>query len=222
MQIVPAILEKDIDTFWHQIKRLAPYFSTFQIDIADGKFVPNRTLQIEDIVDRITNYELRIKQKIFDYHLMVEDYETELERLPQLSDSMTVGRILIHAKAFTPNNKLPLTNYQFGLVLNPEDEVGANWDVIARFKVVQIMTVNPGFQGAPFLPEQLEKIDELRGRGFEGKILLDGGINEKTIPQIVSKEYQPDILGIGSYITHAEDLEGRVKELKSLVKDAEF
>jgi len=52
-----------------------------------------------------------------------------------------------------------------------------------------IMTVNPGFGGQDFIPEALPKISTLhqiiKQRDLHCDIEVDGGIQEKTVPQVV-------------------------------------
>ena len=129
---------------------------------------------------------------------MVHDYTQELIHLQQLTSHITIGTIFIHLAPFL-NYQLLITHYQYGLVLNPEESVSANWETIKQFKIVQLMTVNPGFQGAPFIPSVLRKIEELKNLGYEGKIALDGGINDKTLAPIMENPSKPDILCIGSF-----------------------
>ena len=49
MLTVPSILEKNAPSLFYQINKLSTYFKRFQIDIADEIFVPNRTVQIDEI-----------------------------------------------------------------------------------------------------------------------------------------------------------------------------
>ena len=94
----------------------------------------------------------------------------------------------------------------FGLVLNPEDKV-RNWKrEIAEVDIVQLMTVYPGGQGRPFIPAVLDKIDELREAGFRGQILLDGGINEKSIGLIKLRSILPDAVCPGSWLKGMDEL----------------
>jgi pentose-5-phosphate-3-epimerase len=79
------------------------------------------------------------------------------------------------------------------------------------------MSVNPGFQGSPFLPEMLNKIEQLRNIGYRKEIFLDGAVNEKTISVILSKKYRPDFICPGSYLTKAKDLEKNVEYLRELI-----
>ena len=70
---------------------------------------------------------------------------------------------------------------------------------IKDFPFIQLMTVYPGQQGAPFVPEVLDKITVLRKKGYSGKITLDGAMNDTTLPIILSKKYLPDAICPGSY-----------------------
>lgn len=208
MLIYPSILEANINTFWSQIKKMVPIFPYLQIDIADGQFVPNKTIQIEEIIKRISNFQFSIFKHQFEFHLMVNDYLKEIKKLKELIRFIKIKKVLIHLKALKKSNFQFLTsNFQpqpplftYGLVLNPEDDVKENCPMIKKFSTIQIMTVNPGFQGSPFLPENLKKINELRELGYQGIITLDGAINNKTLPIILKNKYLPDIVFPGSFL----------------------
>lgn len=225
IKIYPSILETNIKTFWQQLRKLLPLFPYFQIDIADGKFVPNKTIQIEEIIHTLPNSQLLISNHqlptsnyspSFEFHLMVDDYLPEIEKLKRLSSFIKIKKVLIHLKALKNSNyQLPITNFQYGLAINPEEDVKSNWSIIKKFSTIQIMTVNPGFQGSPFLAENLEKINELKNLGYKGLITLDGGINDKTLPIILKNKYQPDILFPGSFLR--EKTKKRLKILREII-----
>ncbi len=207
MKIIPSIYEKTPQGFSDQIKKLSSYFSSFQIDISDGIYAPNRTIQIEDI-NKLVNYELQITDKIqLDFHLMVNDYEVEIKKLINFKNKINVSNILIHY-SLHPNYSLLTTHYSIpiGLVLNSEDQVSnlvRDYN-IKKIPVIQIMTVQIGAQGNPFLPENIKKVEQLKKAGFSGEIFIDGGINDKTLPLFLSQKYQPDALCPGSYLTKVE------------------
>lgn len=218
---MPTVLEKTKDGFLTQIKKLSPYFSYFQIDIADGLYVPNKTIQVEDFEVAIQDLGSKISDLTFDFHLMVKDFETEIKKLINLKDKISINNILIHY-SLKPNYQSLITNYQLpiGMVLNSEDRVYnlvENYD-IQKIPIIQIMTVQIGAQGNPFLSENINKVEQLKKACFSGQIFLDGGINEKTLPIILSKEYRPDVLCPGAYLTRAslEELPERIKFLNNL------
>ena len=218
MIIVPALLETIIQTFEINVKRLVPFYSRFQVDITDGVFVPNKTIQITDIANL---HSLAHPETIFDFHLMVNEPIKYIEEIKALH-GITLGTILIHKSVF-PSYPLipnPYSLIKFGLVLSPEDTVESiESGLLMQLPAIQIMTVSPGFQGSPFVENTLIKIEQLRKAGFKGEILIDGAVNEKTIATVLARHYKPDVLGVGSYLTKSpkEDLERRVGYLKRAI-----
>jgi pentose-5-phosphate-3-epimerase len=214
MQVVPSILEKNPQDLFYQINRLSPYFSRFQIDIADGIFVPNKTVQIEEIKDSLN------KDSYFDFHLMVKNYEDHIKKINGLKNIINIKNVFIHFDLL-PNYQLLTTNYTLpiGLTINPQDQID---DLAYRYDIkqissIQIMSVTPGAQGNPFLPETLNKIEQLRDIGYRKDIFLDGAINEKTISVILSKKYKPDFICPGSYLTKTKTLKENVEYLSKLL-----
>jgi ribulose-phosphate 3-epimerase len=217
MIIFPSILETSPEELFFQIKKLSPYFSHFQIDIADGIFVPNKTVQIDDIQKYLQQFNNSIIQQLsFEFHLMVKDYEKEIKKLEGLKKIINIKNVLVHLSVV--KNPLVFQQFFLGLVLNPEDSVKTivqNYN-LKTIPIIQIMSVNPGAQGNPFIPKALKKIEQLRIADYRNKISLDGAVNEKTIPIIKSKKYLPDILCPGSFLTKAKDLKERIKYFKSI------
>lgn len=222
MQIIPALLEKNPESLFFQIRRLSAYFNLFQIDIADGIFVPNITVQIDNILSQIS-YVKHLPSNIeLDFHLMVKDYISEVKNLMKLKKIVNIKNIFIHY-SLRPNYSLLTTNYpqfSFGLVLNPDDSVDELYKLynFKTIRSVQIMSINPGFQGSAFLPETLKKIERLRSKNYRNKIYLDGAINQDTLPTILSLKQRPDCLCIGSYLTQSPSLKKSVDDLKKTLQ----
>lgn len=222
MDIYPSILETNIDDFITTFNKLSALFNHFQIDIADGLLVPNKTIQIEDIVKQVTSNKIQVTNKLFEFHMMVNDYQKEIEKLDKLKNILNILSILIHLKSLIPPNPPNSPNFPFGIVLNPEDDVVSNFETISHFPTVQLMTVHPGKQGSPFFPDQLEKINQLREADYKGKIILDGGINDQTLPIILKNKYLPDAICPGSYFTKASDPASNLAKLNSLIAYNKF
>jgi pentose-5-phosphate-3-epimerase len=214
MIIYPSVLETSKETFNSQMIKLSSLFDFFQIDIADGLFVPNKTIPIDDMTILFTNSHLNSKK--YEFHLMVQNYTAEIEKLTELQGAISIERVLVH---FTPlehtNYSRPPAPFEYGIVINPEDMIEGNFVILRNFPYIQIMTVNPGFQGKPFLEEELKKIELLRKLGYTGKILLDGGINDQTLEIISKQKYKPDIVCPGSYLK--DDPEKNLKKLQKIV-----
>lgn len=219
MIVTPALLEQQVTIQKGELMSLSPFFSRFQIDIADNTLVPNTTTQVEELFQSAFFNEVAdIK---FDFHLMVSDPIKHIEFI-KLLPKKRVGVVLIHKSVF-PSYSLITSHYpliKFGLVLNPEDEVaGIEEGLLTALPAIQVMTIKPGFQGSPFIPKMLNKIEQLRKRGYKGEILIDGSVNDKTMPTILALEYKPDVLGIGSFLTKAKprQLKRRIAFLQSQI-----
>ena len=220
MEIIPAVLTHTKDEFISQLTALSPYYNRFQIDIADGRFVPNTTLELADINQVFPQETSNIQ---LDFHLMVQDYNTQISQIKELLSKININTVFIHATATTPEVFQQLltdiNDFNVGLVLNPEDSVNeiARSYPLRIIKAIQVMTIHPGFQEQSFIPETLKKIQELREHGYTNSIYIDGGINEQSLPIITSSKYEPDFLCIGSYLTHHLDLlKERIDNLKDL------
>lgn len=218
MIVTPAPLENTIEPFVVNVNRLSPYYTRFQVDIGDGLFVPNTTFQVDDFIRVFPSLPSGL---IFDFHLMVQNPLEHAHHVLSLPKKV-IGTILMHKAVFPPFETIEkeLSGLGVGLVLNPEDGVDSLSEMtLAKIRAVQIMTIVPGFQGQPFIPNMLQKIEQLRKRGFSGEILIDGSVNNKTLPEIVSLAYPPDVLGIGSYLTKSSDVDlaSRIQVIKSLL-----
>lgn len=211
MRIIPAILTNSVDDLKQQVDRLTPYFQHFQVDIADGKFVPDLTVSLVEIKNDFSN--LTFTQPVtFDFDLLVEDVGAALTEIDNLSTKLKTETVLIH------NLDSFISKPNMGIAIDPQISVET---IKQRFDfnsipVIQIMSVIPGAQGRAFIPETLHKIEQLRKSGYKNKIYLDGGINNETIPLILSSQFQPDILCVGSYLSKTVELEQRVNELRKI------
>ncbi len=223
MQIIPAALEKTSTDLTLTIQKISPYYRRFQIDIEDGEFVPFKSVSIDDIISITQNGKIDIKKLFFDFHLMVKDYEKEIQKLEKLKKLLTIKNVFIHYSQL-PNYQCLAAKYSFpiGLVINPKDQIAdlANHYDLKELPFIQIMSIDPGPQGQAFMPEMLNKIEQLRLLGYRSDIYLDGSINDETIPVILSKIYRPNFLCIGSFLTKSKELEYRIKYLASIIKNA--
>lgn len=217
MKIIPSLVEKTPEDLFSVIQKLAPYYHQFQVDIEDGIYIPNKTLSVSDIQKYLLN-NTPLKNLVYDFHLMVKEYEKEIEIIDVLKNNLTIQSILVHT-SLQPDYQVLCKKYPsfvFGLVINPQEDVSiiAKQYDLSNIPIIQIMSITPGPQGQPLIPEALQKIEQLRIAGFHNKIYLDGAINEKTIPIISALKYKPDVLCPGSYLARTNELEKHVDYLK--------
>ncbi len=211
MQVIPAILVDTAEELIQQVDKLSSYFQHFQIDIADGEFVPKKTISLAEAGDALSHISVN-KALAVDFDLMINDVAGAINEIDKLFQKVKVDTIFIHnLNSFDLRPNL-------GIAIDPQITIET---IIQRFDLnlfpgIQIMSVVPGKQGGAFIPETLHKIEKLRKAGYKNKIYLDGGINEKSLPIILESQSRPDILCIGGYLTRAENLEERMSKLRQV------
>ncbi len=220
MQICPSILESKVADYFKTLEKLSSFFNWFQLDFADGQYVKNKTASMDDFLSEIKNKQQIITNIYFDFHLMIKDFESILEKLKNLSQEkkLKIKNIFIHYD-LRPDPLLFKKNFPFtiGLAINPQDEIDnlAKDYNLKSIKSIQIMSVYPGAQGSPFVPQTIKKIEQLRNLNYRSLIFLDGAVNDQTISFIKSQKFLPDVICPGSYFTKAKnnEIKKRIKNL---------
>lgn len=180
IDIIPSILVQDEKTFIKWSRAVQEIISMIQLDIADGKFVPNKTWADPEIV----HDELEIDCEL---HLMVAD---PLKEIRMWEEVQQVKRILIHYESNPRDisdiiNQARSYNWEVGLVLNPDTPVYVIDNLIEEIDLLMCMGVTPGRQGQQFIQKTIDKIKEARTKFPNLYIEVDGGVNEETVPDIV-------------------------------------
>lgn len=209
MEISTSILnikEENITETFYNIE--AAKTDYFHIDVMDGKFVSNNTIdkmqQYIDILSGITNTPIEV-------HLMVKDVKKYIDIF--IPNNPT--KIIFHAKALKNSEEvfkmieyIKDNNIQVGLALNPEDSIDSIKEFIPKIHQVLVMTVNPGKGGQTLIPECIKKVQELKeyldSQNLETQIEVDGGVNLQNIKEIASSGV--DIAVAGTAIVNAVDM----------------
>ncbi|MEK7726968.1 MAG: ribulose-phosphate 3-epimerase [candidate division KSB1 bacterium] len=184
--IEPSILSADLTRLGEQVREAdAAGAQALQIDVMDGRFVPNITF------GQGTVAALRASTNMFlDVHLMIVEPEKYLAEFAAAG----ANRLIVHQEACPHLHRTLQTirslNVETGVALNPSTPLCMLEEVWDLLDVVQIMTVNPGFGGQAFIHSQLGKIETLQqiisGRGMNTRIAVDGGIDVTTAPLVVA------------------------------------
>ena len=210
-KILPSILSADFANLERDIKELENIgIDMFHIDVMDGNFVPNISFGFP-IIEAI-----RPKtDKVFDCHLMIANPENYVEQFCKVGCDM----ISFHIEATNHADRLIQVikdnGKKAGIVLNPQTSLESIKYLLPKVDYVLIMTVNPGFGGQKFIPEMLEKIEELakirEEKNYNFLIEVDGGINVETSK--ACRDKGADILVCGSFLFGASDKEKTLGEL---------
>lgn len=195
VQIIPAVLRKTIEEYASDINRLSSCDALknnwVHIDFADNKFVQNQTISPADASKVSTNFQKEA-------HLMVSHPKEWIDKLVEVG----FKRIIFHIEA--EDDTLGVIDYikskglEVGLAIKIDTPIEKLKPFISKIDVVLVMSIIPGFQGQPFIPESLEKIRQIKSKGWEVKIAVDGAVNSENAKQLV--EAGVDHLTVGSFL----------------------
>lgn len=214
MKLIPAPLSTSKDECKAQFSMLLPYFSHFQIDIQDGIYVPNKTIELQEylavIQDEIPRHLLADQNPIsvtLDLHLMLSDYTQSVEfcaNALEKYNKVKIRAIFIHANISQELLK-KFKSLPFAMTFSPPDEPRDWTEYLQISKYAQVMTIYPGPQGQQFMPEMLTKIGQIHEINPHIQVCIDGAVNDTTYPIIKSQPSPcvPDELAIGSYFSKA-------------------
>jgi ribulose-phosphate 3-epimerase len=85
-----------------------------------------------------------------------------------------------------------------GMAVNPETSLEALESFVEQLDVVLFLAVNPGFYGAPFIPEVLEKMRAFKEKHPGKRVGIDGGIKLNNV--IAARKAGADYICVGSAI----------------------
>ncbi len=203
IHVAPSILSADFTRLGEQVREVeAAGVDRFQIDVMDGRFVPNITF------GALAFESLRpLTRLAIEAHLMVEPPEDFIERFAKAG----ADTIIVHQEA-TPHLHRAIQHIHHfgkkaGVAINPSTPASTLSEVLGSLQLVLVMTVNPGFGGQDFIPETLHKIRQVRSaireRGLDCEVEVDGGINHQTAPLVV--EAGANVLVAGSSVYDAKE-----------------
>jgi ribulose-phosphate 3-epimerase len=187
VEVEPSLYAADFSRLGEQVEELLRAGTrVFHFDVGDGHFIPPITMGpivLQSIAPLVHDAGARL-----DCHLMVESPE---RHIPQFREA-GADSVSVH---FEVCNDLPAVvrlardeSLQVGLVFNPETSVEepAAAAVAAGVDLVLCMSVHPGYSGAAFIPESVERVRRLRELLPEAMLVqVDGGVGRENIRELV-------------------------------------
>ncbi|MBI3305399.1 ribulose-phosphate 3-epimerase [Candidatus Parcubacteria bacterium] len=210
IEIIPAVIPKSFAELEAAAKLVAPHCSWLHVDVMDGVFVPNTTIQ-----NPLEFHQLKTSLKL-EAHLMI--WATPEARNAWFDSP--AERLIWHVEAFDSPDEIKRTvestkaiGKQVGLALNPETPLSAVEPYLDKLDTVLVMTVKPGFAGQKFEESVIPKIAALRQIWPNGTISVDGGIRVGTARQVVAAGARrlaagSALFGVGDFVEALRLLRG--------------
>lgn len=208
MLVSPSILAADFSRLAEEIDK-AKTADLLHVDVMDGHFVPNISIGA-GVVKAIRPH----SSLPFDVHLMLSHPLEYLESFAKAGADILSGHIEAEDDPAEVIARTISLGKKAGVAINPHTDPALMRKVAGQgdnIYSITVMTVQPGFGGQSFMPEALEKIPALREMFPHALIELDGGVNEKTLPQCTCA----DILVAGTAVFGAENPAAAIARLQA-------
>jgi len=204
--IIPAIIARTQKELDEHLSKVEGFSELVQLDIMDGIFVPNNSLDFD--------FDVTGRNIIFEAHLMITNPMGWIEK-----NWWKVDTIIVHFESCEkPEDIIRYVKNKgkiIGFAINPETVVHKVRPYLDEIDQLLIMTVNPGFYGSKFLPETLSKISEARKIKPDLDIEVDGGVTPDTIKLI--NDAGANMFISGSYILKSDGVKEAMDSLKKLI-----
>lgn len=208
MTITPAILTDSLQTLQSEVDRflqLTPQPTAVQIDIIDGEFADNLTVEAGAL------HQVEFQKLAVDVHLITIEPGNvlpELKNLPNLRSVVAQVERMSSIPEFVAAAKEDL-GCQVGLSLDLytkiEDLEEELEEVQRDISLIQVMGNKAGVQGqelhATALQTLKEVLDYRRKHGLSWEVSVDIGMNAQTIPQVAQLGATEAV--VGSYLQGA-------------------
>ncbi len=206
--ICPAILQDTPEKYKADLDKVTGFAKRIQIDIADGIFTPNNTINLIQVY-----WPADVQA---DLHLMLKEPLKELETVISLNPSL----VIIHAEAdgdlvsfFMHINQVGIRT---GLAFLPQTTVASQKSLIEQVDHVLIFGGTLGSYGGKLDRSCLVKAKEAKAIKPDLELGWDGGINEQNAIDVSNAGF--DVLNTGGYLQKADDPQVAYAKLEAVVK----
>jgi ribulose-phosphate 3-epimerase len=181
IEIIPSILTDNADELRDLISRCEGVVDRISIDIIDGKFANNKTVDPSILEEIETNLKI-------DYQLMVIEPINWIERCLRGQADTIIGHVERMEDQDDFVESVLGEGVYVGLGLDlPTPISQINSSIFGKLDTVLLMSVPAGFGGQDFdrkVLDKIKKLDEIRSESdFSFKIQDDGGVSLETVDE---------------------------------------
>lgn len=208
--VVPALLTDKKDELQRMLDSCGRFCDYAQIDIMDGEFVPSNSVSLEGLEN--------IKApKRCEGHLMVKEPLKWLDSFRRLGAQRIIYHFEIGGDHDRMISQIKQAGFSCGMGINPGTRIKDFVHLLSKLDCLLFLSVEPGFYGARFIPEVLDKIKEFKRLYPDTLVGIDGGIKPDNAALI--KESGVDYICVGSAILKASDPVSAYKNFLNILNE---
>jgi ribulose-phosphate 3-epimerase len=181
IQIIPSILTNDPAELRSLLKRCEGVAEMVSIDVIDGKFADNTTIDPLELADIDTQLKI-------DYQLMVVEPFNWIEKCVKGKAYRIIGHVERMSNQQEFVREIKKRGLRVGLALDLSTSIEKIEEVHSELDVVLLMSVKAGFGGQEFDESVLDKIARLKHirdkKGLSYKIHVDGGMTMEKVEDV--------------------------------------
>lgn len=182
------------------------------VDVMDGKFVPNKSFTIKDVVN-LSNYTC----KELDIHLMVKNPLKYIDEFSILNTKYITFHYEAVKNSIEVIEKIKNNGLKVGISIKPETSVNKIENILNIVDLVLIMGVEPGASGQSFIDSVVYKTEILKRireeKNYKYIISIDGGINDISFEKVKNNV---DMVVSASYLLNGNGID-KVKNFKNSI-----
>lgn len=194
-KIVPAVLVDNKEDYLKRISVIRQLTNRFQLDVIDGQYVDNRTIQLEDI-SRPTDLNM-------DVHLMVNDPKPYVEQAIVLHANNIIIQLECCEDISSYLERIKKSGLNAGVAINPDTKLNALKPYKDMLDHVLIMGYPAGFAGQKLNPMVFERLPEVRNMFPAAEVGLDGGLSPSNAKKVLQAGF--DVVNINTLIFGSDD-----------------
>ncbi len=213
LEVIPTVLTSDPQEFKQLINQAEEVVDRVQVDVIDGQFADNKTVNPSVFETIETNLKL-------DFHLMTKEPADWVERTIRAMADRVIGQIEMMESQVEFVEKVIEKGALAGLAVDLKTPIfEIDPEALPKLDVILLMAVPAGFGGQKFDKKVIEKIELLdkarKKEKLNFKICIDGGVTMSVVKSL--EKAGVDEVSVGKLL-YKGDLKENIKKFKEAAK----
>ncbi|MEJ2347620.1 MAG: hypothetical protein P8Y17_00265 [Patescibacteria group bacterium] len=213
LEVIPTVLTNDPQELKQLINQAEEAAERVQIDVIDGQFAENKTVDPNVFQTVETNLKL-------DFHLMTKEPVGWVERVVRVMADRIIGQIEMMQSQVEFVEKVMENGVLVGLGVDLDTPVSKlDLEVLTKLDVVLLMSVPAGFGGQKFDKKVIEKVKTLektrKKEKLNFRICIDGGVTLEVVRNLV--DAGADEVSVGRLL-YKGDLKENIQKFKEMAE----